>query len=402
MLFVALAFVSRWLIVPLSGVLGRPLDAFAGAPGMLARENVVRNPARTAVTAGALTVGIALIAFVAVLGAGLRGTINDSVRQQLRADYVISGDSAALPPAVARTLDAGPVRAVSGIRSGQARALGKTVQVSGVDPSTITRVLRLDWARGSGPGAVAQLERSGAIVSTRFADDHQLGLGSRFTIQTESGRTLALLVRGMQSPPSFGALLGAVTISTTVFDRGFTQPRDAVILADTGGVAPGSQHALTTGLAAFPAAKVRTVDAYITDSQASINTLLDLFYVLLALSVIVSLFGIVNTLALSIVERTREIGALRAMGMTRRQLTRMIRIESEITALIGATIGIVVGIALAALATQALTAWNLGFSVPWPTLAIVAVSAVLAGRLSGALPARRAARLDPLHALTYE
>ncbi len=315
---------------------------------------------------------------------------------------MISGDTAALPPAVARTLDAGPVRAVTGIRSGQARALGETEQVSGIDPSTITRFYRFDWARGSGPGSVAQLGRSGVIVSTQFAADHHLRLGSRFTIQTESGRKLGLLVRGIQSPPSFGALLGAVTISTTLFDRGFTQPHDSVILADTGGGTAHSYRALTTLLAAFPAAKVRTVDAYITTSQAAINTLLDLFYVLLALSVIVSLFGIVNTLALSIVERTREIGALRAMGMTRRQLTRMIRIESEITALIGAAIGIVVGIALAALATQALSVWDLGFSVPWTTLAIVVVSAVIAGRLAGALPARRAARLDPLHALSYE
>jgi putative ABC transport system permease protein len=118
--------------------------------------------------------------------------------------------------------------------------------------------------------------------------------------------------------------------------------------------------------------------------------------------VIVSLFGIVNTLALSIVERTREIGALRAIGMTRRQLTRMIRIESEITALIGALIGIVVGLALALLATAALATWNLSISVPWATLIILAIAAFLAGMAAGVLPARRAAHLDPLKALKYE
>ena len=123
---------------------------------------------------------------------------------------------------------------------------------------------------------------------------------------------------------------------------------------------------------------------------------------LLALSVIVSLFGIVNTLALSIVERTREIGALRAIGMTRRQLTRMIRIESEITALIGAVIGIVVGVALAALATAGSATWNLSFSVPWTTLLVLAIAAFFAGMAAGVFPARRAAHLDPLQALHYE
>ena len=142
--------------------------------------------------------------------------------------------------------------------------------------------------------------------------------------------------------------------------------------------------------------------AFIKTAQASINTLLNLFYVLLALSVVVSLFGIVNTLALSIVERTREIGALRAIGMTRRQVKRMIRIESEITALIGATLGIIVGLLLAVLATEALSTWNLTLNVPWTTLLILAVVSLFAGRVAGMLPARRAARLDPLQALHYE
>jgi putative ABC transport system permease protein len=116
----------------------------------------------------------------------------------------------------------------------------------------------------------------------------------------------------------------------------------------------------------------------------------------------VSLFGIVNTLALSIVERTREIGVLRAIGMTRRQVKRMIRFESEITALIGATLGVVVGLTLAALTTAALATWGLTFSVPWITLLVLVLVALFAGRIAGMLPARRAARLDPLQALSYE
>jgi putative ABC transport system permease protein len=147
---------------------------------------------------------------------------------------------------------------------------------------------------------------------------------------------------------------------------------------------------------------VQTVAAFIKSQQAGIDTLLELFYVPLALSIVVSLFGIVNTLALAIVERTREIGTLRAMGMTRRQVSRMIRIESEITALIGAVIGIVVGVVLAALATLAPLSWKLSFTLPVSTLVVLLVVALFAGRLAARTPARRAAKLDPLRALQYE
>ena len=401
-LFVELAVVSRWLIAPLAGVLGRPLEAISGAAGMLARENSSRNPARTAVTAGALTVGLALVAFIATLGAGLRGSINDTVRQQIHADYVISADNAPLSPAVGQALARrGPATATA-VRVGQISAYGKDGQINGVDPATIGRFYRFTWASGSGSSALAGLAQTGAIVSTQFASDHHLRIGSRFSAVTESGARLNLSVTGIQTNPTFGGLLGEVTISTALFDKSFIQPQDSVVLADAGGATPAAQRTLTSLLEGFPNAKVRTIDAFIKTDQASINTLLNLFYVLLALSVIVSLFGIVNTLALSIVERTREIGALRAMGMTRRQLIRMIRIESEITAMIGATLGIIVGLVLAALATIALSTWSLSFSVPWGTLLVLAIVAFFAGIAAGVFPARRAAHLDPLQALHYE
>ena len=400
--FVCLAFLSRWLVAPLATALGRPFEAITGAAGMLARENSARNPARTAVTAGALTVGLALVAFIATLGAGLRGTITDSIKQQIHADYVISANNAPLPPAAGNVLRATPGVAASSVREGQIVAFGAAEQMNGVDPNTITRFYRFKWTPGSGPSALAQLSGSGAIVSKRFASAHHLAIGSRFRVDTQSAVKLTLTVRGIQTLPTFGALLGAVTISTALFDHSFVQPSDAAILASTGGATPAAQQSLANLLRNFPSAKVRTTNAYITTSRASIDTLLNLFYVLLALSVIVSLFGIVNTLALTIVERTREIGALRAIGMTRRQLTRMIRIESEITAVIGAAIGISVGLALAGLATAGLATWNVSFTVPWTTLLALATVAFLAGMAAGVFPARRAAHLDPLQALHYE
>ena len=213
-----------------------------------------------------------------------------------------------------------------------------------------------------------------------------------------------MTVRGVQQLPVVGGgLLGPVVISTTLFDRSFAQPGDSGVVVDTpGGASPAAQRSLTTLLAGFPNAKIQTVPAFIKSQQAMITSVLNLFNVLLALAIIVSLFGIVNTLVLSIVERTREIGALRAIGMTRRQLKRMIRIESQITALIGAVIGIIVGVALAALTTAALSTWSLTFTVPGSTLAGMIAIAFFAGRLASRLPARRAAHLNPLQALQYE
>ena len=172
-----------------------------------------------------------------------------------------------------------------------------------------------------------------------------------------------------------------------------------MVVDTAGGSSPAAKQALTKLLAGFPNARIQTVPAFIKTQQGMITSLLNLFNVLLALAIVVSLFGIVNTLVLSIVERTREIGALRAMGMTRRQLKRMIRIEGQITALIGAVIGIVVGVALAGLTTVALSSWSLTFTVPVSTLIGMIVIAFFAGRLASRFPAGRAAHLNPLQAL---
>ena len=221
--------------------------------------------------------------------------------------------------------------------------------LTGVDPTLIVRFYRFEWVDGSTAAALHGLDDAGVIVRDDVARAHDLAVGRRFTVETSSGIRQALVVRGIYEGSSFDPLLGAMTVSTPLFDRGFTIPSDVAVFVDTSESGPAGKAALASLLRDFPAAKVRTLDEFVSWQQASIGALLNLFYVLLALSVLISLFGIVNTLALSIVERTREIGVLRAIGMTRAQLTRMIRVESEITALIGAVVGIVVGVALAAL-----------------------------------------------------
>jgi len=402
LLFVALAFVLRWLVTPLAGVIGRPFERRAGTAGMLARENASRNPSRTAVTAGALTVGVALVVFVSVLGAGLSDTLNSSIRQQLRADYVVNTTNALLPPAVGDALRAAPGIEATAARQGEIRAYGKNEQMNGVDPSRIAHFYNFKWVSGSHSGALAELGQTGAIVSQQFATDHHLAIGSTLAVETQSGTNLDLVVRGIQQPPVVGALVGAVTISTALFDRSFSQPQDSGVLVNTGGARRAALRSLKALLAGFPSVTIQTVPAFIKSAQTSLASLLSLFNLMLALSIIVSMFGIVNTLVLSIVERTREIGTLRAIGMTRKQLRRMIRIEGEITGLIGGLIGIVVGIALAALATVALSTWSLSFTIPLPTIGLMILTAFFAGRFAAGAPARRASRLDPLQALQYE
>jgi putative ABC transport system permease protein len=401
LLFVGLAPFAREVVSPLSFALGKPIEAVAGAAGSLARRNSKRDPGRTAVTAAALTVGLALVAFVAVLGQGLRSTVRDSVEQQVTADYVVRADNTLLTPAVGRALREAPGVTAASVRAGNVRAFDEKLLLTGVDPTLIARFYRFEWVEGSGAAALRGLDGSGAIVRDDVALDHELEVGSRFTVETSSGIRRALVVRGVYDGSSFDPLLGALTVSTQLFDRGFVIPSDVAVFVDTSSGVAGKAE-LRSLLRDFPAAKVRTLDEFIAWQQASIGMLLNLFYVLLALSVLISLFGIVNTLALSIVERTREIGVLRAIGMTRAQLTRMIRVESEITALIGAVVGIVVGVGLAALTTAALADWDLSFSVPWFTLLVLAVAAFLAGLAAGVFPARRAAHMSPLEALHYE
>jgi putative ABC transport system permease protein len=192
-------------------------------------------------------------------------------------------------------------------------------------------------------------------------------------------------------------------ISRKAFDQGFPRPKDLFTFVNTRGGATDARTAqLAQAIGGFPDVKARTKAQWVTKRSSGINILLNLLYVLLALSVIVSLFGMVNTLVLSVFERTRELGMLRAVGMTRRQVRRMVRQESVITALIGAALGLPLGLFLAALVTRGLSKYGVGFYVPVLSLVIFAIVAILAGIVAAIMPARRAARLNVLRALQYE
>jgi ABC-type antimicrobial peptide transport system permease subunit len=221
-------------------------------------------------------------------------------------------------------------------------------------------------------------------------------------VTSSDGKDALLEVKGIYEPPPFYPILGAVSIPIDTFDRLYERPRNQYVFVNVPGDTAAAEPTLEKAVADFPDAKVQTRDAWITQQDEDFNQFLSMLYVLLALSVIVSLFGMVNTLILSVFERTRELGMLRAIGMTRRQTRRMIRHESIVTALIGAALGLPLGVFLAALVTQALSQFDVRFEVPGGQLLFFAIIAIIVGILAAIAPARRAAKLNVLRALQYE
>jgi putative ABC transport system permease protein len=405
LLFIGVALVSSSLVRPLARVVGQPARRFGGSAGRLGAGNAVRNPARTAATAGALMIGLAFVAFVATLGAGARNSLTDALHKQVRADYVLApstnGSKFFSPQAASPLSGVHGVTVVSSIRADRARALGGTTGVGAVDPATIGEVFHFTWKHGSG-NALVHLG-NGALIDSQYASDHHLAIGSPITLQTSAGNSRRFVVQATYRLPEADPLLPSVVISQAAFDGTFPQPQDQEVLVDvTGGVSPANTAKLQHALAGYPDTTIQTTAAWIKAQGANVNQILDLFYVLLALAVIVSMFGMVNTLVLAVFERTRELGMLRAIGFSRRQTRRMIRHESIITALIGAALGLPLGVFLAALATRGLSSRGIGFHLPVAQLIAFLLVAVLAGTAAAVLPARRAARLNVLEALQYE
>ena len=403
LVFFGMALLSVRLVRPLATALGWPATKIGGVAGWLARDNAQRNPQRTASTASALMIGLALVTLVSVLAAGIvssfKGAVNDLWSN---ADYAITAQNnfSPIPAAVAQAVGETPgVTSVGNVRAGETRAFGKTITTSAVNPQAAD-MFSIDWKQGSA-AVVRDLGPNGAFVDEGYAKDHHLRTGSPVPLTFPTGVRKTFVVKGVFDPPPGGSPFGRVTISAAAFDRLVDHPRNvfSFVLME-GGQTKANLARLDRTLDAFPNAKAQTRQEFIDNQISGLSSILNILYVLLALSVVVSLFGIVNTLVLTVFERTREIGMLRAIGMTRRQVRRMIRHESVITALIGAAIGIVLGVVLAALLIARVD--FIEFSLPTGQLIIFAIAAVFVGIIAAIFPARRAARLNPLEALQYE
>jgi putative ABC transport system permease protein len=401
-LFVGVAMVASRVVRPLAFLLGAPGARLGGTAGALARQNAVRNPARTASTAAAVMIGLALITFVAVAGEGFRTSFASSVDELFVADYAVTAGNDPLTNKAAQAVAKAPgVEAVSEIRGANAKLGGKSIGINGVD-GNLTKMVDMTWASGSS-SVPAQLGRDGAFVKDRYADDHSLHIGSPLTLTTPTGKTLRLRIEGVFDEPKGGSPFEDVAISKSTFDASFAKhDNEWTLLNIRGGPTDENSARLEQALAAFPNAQVKTSDEFKNSQISGLKRALNILYALLGLSVVVSMFGVINTLVLSVFERTREIGMLRAVGMTRRQVRRMVRHESIVTALIGAALGIGLGIFLAGITTLALSDYGVVFALPYKSLAAFIAVAILAGMLAAILPARRASKLNVLEALQYE
>jgi putative ABC transport system permease protein len=407
LIFVAGPVFVLWVILfPLFSLplLEWPPERPSKQTGRLARENTVRSPSRTAVTASALMIGLALVVFMAVFVNGFKDSFLGSLDRSITGDLIIQNDDFATIPAAAVTAAAqAPGVAVStGLAFSEVRiGNGGRDIVNGIDPETITQVYTFDWQKGGSDQLARNLGRDDALIEEQFAKSHDLEKGDTFSITSIDNNHVELTVRGEYKDPT---LMPGFTVSNRTFDTFSDTADPSVILAGfENGVSPEQgKQSVEQALESFPVATVRTNAEYKKFTEDEVNGFLGFLYVMLGMAVVISLFGIVNTLALSVFERTREIGMLRAIGMTRRQLRRVVRYESVITAVIGGILGIAVGLTFGWILSKGLEDQGIVFSIPYGLLFAVVGAAILAGILAAILPARRAARLNVLEALQYE
>jgi putative ABC transport system permease protein len=405
-LFLAAVVLLGPAVAPrLARLVGRPLDRL-GVAGQLARESTARNPRRTAATALALALGLALISFVAVLSDSIKASIGAGYREAITADLVVESSGNEMlgglsPEVAARAADLPEVAVVSPIRYGHWLDRGMTSALTAVDPATLPRVADVEMVAGS----LDALGHGGVVVSEQVATERSLGLGHELPMTFPRDGDQRLRVVGVLDDDSARALSTSYLIGLGDYAEHFSENVDAsVFLALADGVDPEvARGALERAVADFPNAAVRDQGEAVAGRAAAIDQVLGLVTVLLGFAVLIALLGITNTLALSIVERTREIGLLRAVGMTRAQLRRMVRAEAALVAGVAVVVGVVVGVALSAATLFALGGeTEVLLRVPVLRLAVVVAGAVLAGLAAGLLPARRAARLDVLAAIATQ
>jgi putative ABC transport system permease protein len=401
----SLAVLAPAFAGPLAGVLGRPLRR-VGVAGTLARETARRAPRRVAATTSALAIGLAVVTFMTVLAASVRHTATGSFDETISADLVIEsardemlgGLSAHLHHEVS---DLDEVGASTRLRFGHWQQDRSTKALTGIDPATLPAVVDLDVVDGS----LAALADGGVAISENIAEAEGLSVGDSLPMIFARTGTVDVPVRAIFDRADQWAVNTGYLISLATYAEHFTEDVDAVVFASR---APGVSEARLRAavdrvLVDHPTAVVRDQAEARRERTAGIDRILALVTVLLLFAVLIALLGITNTLALSIIERTREVGLLRAVGMTRNQVRAMIRWEALLIAALGAVLGVTLGIGFSAMAVRALSATaTIGFTIPGGQLAAYLAVAGVAGVVAGVLPARRAARLDVLDSIAAQ
>jgi putative ABC transport system permease protein len=396
-IFIGTAVLAPAIARPLSGVIGRPLAGLLGEPGRLGRENSMRSPRRTAQTASALMIGLALVAAISVFGASVSRSTTSSADQAISADLIVTptGSGQLSNSAASLATKVPGVTATSSVYNGQFEFQDTLATLTAVSTDNLASTVILRMTSGT-PAALAGGE---LLIDSTTAQNKHLAVGDTVPSRFALTGPATLRIGGIYEA---NALIGSYLVSSAFFLSHYpAQPPGALLLRTNGSTSV--DNAVTNALAPFPNIQVQTRAQFEQAQVSSVNQLLGLVYALLALAVLIALIGIVNTLMLSVFERTREIGLLRAVGMRRRQVRTMIRSEAVILAIFGAIIGIVIGTAMGVALVSSLKQQGITDTVvPVPELVIFLVLAAILGLIAATWPARRAARLDVLAAIATQ
>jgi putative ABC transport system permease protein len=397
----------------LAGVIVRAVSAvilrFFGPMGRLAERNALRNPRRTGATASALMIGLALVAGMSVVGSSMVASADDELDKSVGADFILQpdGDQPLTPALVAAIKSASHMEHFTEYASVNAKVTlpdGKTItkQFSAVTP-TYADDLRLKTVKGKLSDAYAT---NGMSVNEGYAKDHHIKIGDELPVTMIGGTPTKLRVNVITSDDTT-VDHGSWYINLATAKRYLPadkQPLDQLMFAKAvSGQTKEAGASLTAAVKDYPQLKVRDQSDYKDLIHKQVNQLLYMIYGLLGLAIIVAILGVVNTLALSVVERTREIGLMRAIGTSRRQLRRMIRLESVVIALFGALVGLGLGLGWGTTGQKVLASQGLGvLEIPWPTIIAVFIGSAVVGLLAALLPAFRAGRMNVLNAIATD
>jgi putative ABC transport system permease protein len=398
--FVGVAMLTPLIARPVAAAIGVPIRR-TGVPGKLGRENSMRNPRRTAATASALMIGLGLVVFVAVFGASAKASTTVILERTLKADFILTSPtfSGFSTTAAEEMREVPGIRTVSQVRQGEVHIRGGTSFLSGIDPATFPAVSEMGVVEGSIDG-LARPDTVAVFEDT--ATDNGWSVGEVIPVEFAATGEAELEVVAIYSE---NGLIGDYAISLGTFDANVAQRLDVFVLikAQEGADVAAVQSDLEEALKPYPNIEVQDQAAFRDKYATFLNQVLNLVTALLIFAVIIALFGVMNTLYLSIYERTRELGLLRAVGLTRRQTRSMVRWEAVIISVLGALLGVAIGIAFGWALQQALE--PKGFSelgIPGGQLSVYVVFAALLGVFFAIFPARRAAGLDLLEAISYE
>ena len=392
--FLGVAVLGPIIATPISAAIGAPIRKVKGITGSIARENAMRNPKRTSATAAALMIGVGLVGLITVFGASARASVNAALDRSMKADYVVTSPGfgqGSIPLEAQQQLATLPnVESASGIRSGQAKIEGSVEQIIAADPAKIDSLFDLQPVAGK----ISGLSADGMAVLDTVASDNHWNIDTLVPVEFAQTGKQEFVVEAIYQQTGFTSYV----IPIDAYTKNFRDQFDFQVYVSTkGGVTPANTASIKKVMHQFPGPKVQTRDEYKASQASQINQFLNLVYVLLFFAIVIALFGIANTLGLSIIERRHELGLLRAVGMTRRQLRSSVRWESVIIALLGTILGLIIGVVFAWAMVRALHDQGIEkFSLAPVQLIIIVVLAAFFGVIAAAWPARRAAKLDVL------